>query len=271
MIRYFFLLHLKFIHEADIEYNSWIGEKFYTIPPGNDRIKPEEKAYALNSEIDELIRLQSYSAYQFRYRNTPSEKVMKQARYFDKKLLPMDESIFKSETAFDTIEITGYFTRHTSMFSQTKAKIIKKFRYQESIHNFLKPIKNRLKQQGKTIVTIHIREGDAVGAQLILGELFFVVPLVWYVNFLKANWHKWEDPVLYICGGESFDLSKFFAEFKYINLNILNTQKQLIQSNLLPQFSFSEKKMIIDRHIMQISDVLVIPNSTFSFTAAMLN
>jgi hypothetical protein len=29
--------------------------------------------------------------------------------------------------------------------------------------------------------------------------------------------------------------------------------------------------MIIDHHIMQISEVLVIPNSTFSFTAAMLN
>jgi hypothetical protein len=225
LIRYLFLLHLKYIHQADIECNPWIGEKIYTIKPGNAKIEPQEKTYALSSEIDELRSLQFYPAYQFRYGNTPSVKIMEQARYFEKKILPMDEFILNSEAEFNPIEITGYFTRHTSIFRENKAKIINEFRYQRSIYNFLEPIETYLKQQGKTIVTIHIRDGDVIGAQLILGELFFAVPLGWYINFLKANWNKWEDPILYICGGESFDLSNLFAEFKYINFNILNKKK----------------------------------------------
>jgi len=104
---------------------------------------------------------------------------------------------------------------------------------------------------GKTIIAIHLRRADFGYGR------FWIAPVEWYLAWLRTLWPKFDQPVLYIATDDEALVSQF-AEFSPWDLRRIGGS--------IPGADF-----MIDHHILRHADHVAISNSTFSFTAAMLN
>lgn len=142
-------------------------------------------------------------------------------------------------------DIKGYCQYHTSVYDKEYFRSL--FRIMPALEKGLKEPVKHIRGLGKTVVGIHIRLGD----YRVLGRSANIAPTGWYLRWLKENWDKLDDPVLFIASDEIDTVINDFKDYK---------------PNAFPGDNF-----LCDHYVLQNCDVLLISNSTFSFTAAMLN
>jgi tetratricopeptide (TPR) repeat protein len=109
----------------------------------------------------------------------------------------------------------------------------------------------RLRARGHTVVAIHVRRGDFGHGP------FWIAPEAWYLEWLASVWPTLDRPVLYIASDNPSTIGSFTAN------------APVSQSDLGPAFPGVE--FLHDFHVLSQADALAISNSSFSFTAAMLN
>ncbi len=150
-------------------------------------------------------------------------------------------------------DLWGWFQFHTSYYRPYRDYIQEKFIPVESFLNEGSLILQQLLQKGKTIVSIHMRRGDAnfVGP-------YYYAPSGWYLNWLQSIWSDLEDPVLYIASDEPDKVLHDFEEYTPYHLADFSDSK-------------NDLSYYFDFFILQNSRMLAISNSTFSFAASMLN
>ncbi len=149
-------------------------------------------------------------------------------------------------------DIDGYFCGDTSALAP----------FAESFRNFftcgdhwcqrVAQVSDRLRDAGDTIVALHLRRGDFGWGP------FWVAPEAWYLNWLAEIWPQLARPVLYIATDDPTSLAAF------------NRYQPLTAANLsidpIKGLDFLE-----DFQALCLADILAISNSTFSFTAGLLN
>jgi len=136
----------------------------------------------------------------------------------------------------------------------------------------VKPFVNKLRQKGTTVIGIHYRAGDYNN-----NWVFWRPPIKWYLDWLDINWKRFDDPVLFIACEDR----AFIDNFKQYPIETVETLG--VPLNDKPYFGYNyldEDKKEAKPHLMDFfpewfllanCHVLAIPNSTFSFTAAMAN
>ena len=98
-----------------------------------------------------------------------------------------------------------------------------------------------------TVVGIHIRRGDfCIGSRSAN-----IAPVEWYLKWLEENWNNLFNPVLFVASDELDKVVNNFKKYK--------------------PYAFEEDNFLCDHYVLRHCDCLLISNSTFSFTAAMLN
>lgn len=109
----------------------------------------------------------------------------------------------------------------------------------------------RLRGMGRTVVSVHLRRGD-------FGQgPFWIAPEAWYQAWLEEHWAGLDAPVLHLATDEPA-LAEAFGRYRPVTPADLGVS--------LPGADF-----YLDFHILSCADVVLISNSTFSFTATMLN
>ena len=106
-------------------------------------------------------------------------------------------------------DLWGWFQFHTSYYQPYKSYISKLFPPNEFYKAECSMILNQLFKKGTTIVSIHLRRGDADAK-----GPYFYAPTFWYSEWLKSIWTTLEKPVLYIA---SDDPDSVVADFKNYN------------------------------------------------------
>ena len=101
------------------------------------------------------------------------------------------------------------------------------------------------------MVAIHIRRGDFGYGK------YWIAPPEWYLAWLSAIWPGLDKPVLYVATDDETVLPSF-AQFSPWDARSLDVH--------IPGADF-----MVDHHVLRNADKVAISNSTFSFTAAMLN
>jgi hypothetical protein len=167
-------------------------------------------------------------------------------------------------------DFQGYAQHHTSYYRADRNYIRKLFRPVGSVAQRLRPAVEKLHAGSRTVVGIHLRRGD-YGRQS-----FYVTPVQWYLITLAELWPTLHNPVLFVAT-ESPQLLKHFAAFlpetaeslgvnlgaepleHYQYLGVDVKSKEPLQMDFFP-----------DWYLLSQCDVLLAPNSTFSFTAAMM-
>jgi len=170
----------------------------------------------------------------------PREQVMVES---DKPLWGLENEINNKE--LKNCDVKGYLQYHTEWYDKEHFRSL--FRFIPDLEDALAILFREVKQQSTTLVAIHIRLGD----YKIPSRSRNIAPTQWYLDWLKENWDKLDNPILYIASDE---VDKVRDDFRAYNPH-----------------TFKDKNFLCDYYILAHSDFLLTSNSTFSFTAAMLN
>ena len=100
-------------------------------------------------------------------------------------------------------------------------------------------------------MAIHLRQGNYGFGR------FWVAPTSWYIAWLRTIWSNLEQPILYLASDVEW-LQADFVDFSPWSAARLGVD--------IPGAEF-----LVDHHILRHANHLAISNSSFSFTAAMLN
>lgn len=148
-------------------------------------------------------------------------------------------------------DISGYFAGTTAKWSGRTAEFRSLFKPTKKIHQILDAALNEIRGAGRTLVAIHLRRGDFGAGK------FWIAPTTWYAPWLETIWDQLESPILYIATDDSSTVADF-AKFKPLQLDSLAKE-------------IAGAEFYLDHFLLSVADHLAISNSSFSFTAAMLN
>jgi FkbM family methyltransferase len=152
---------------------------------------------------------------------------------------------------FSETDISGYFCGHTSAWGGRAGDFCNLFVPGQKLRPLLDRALAQLKRARKTIVAIHLRRGDFGYGR------FWIAPPAWYLPWLRTLWPTLDRPILFVATDEP-KLVADFAEFSPWDARRLAID--------IPGAGF-----LIDHHVLRHADHLAIANSSFSFSAAMLN
>lgn len=168
----------------------------------------------------------------------------------------------------------GYGQFHTSWWgADGRALWERTFRPRPEVEERLVPALGKLRARGHVVVGIHIRRGD-YGRHL--DSPFYVTPVEWYVTALRGLRPALKSPAVFIAT-EDRALVKAFSEWNPATVADLGVEaaKPLRGYNYLPEEEAAADPRQLDFYtdfwLLSKCDVLLIPNSTFSFAAAMLS
>lgn len=158
-----------------------------------------------------------------------------------------DDCIWLNGENLKGCDIKGYFQYHTKQYAPHKDYFRSLYKFLPSLEGPLQRPVDQMRGRGNTLVGIHIRMGD----YRIGSRKGGIAPTGWYLKWLEENWDKLDNPVLFIASDEIENVVEDFKDYK-------------------PSV-FDGTNFLCDHYTLQHCDILLISNSTFSFTAAMLN
>jgi len=164
----------------------------------------------------------------------------------------VDDTIIPHAPPFANVSFVGYFQYHTAYYAPDREHICSLFAPRPEIAALVAPGWRRLRERGGTAVVIHLRRRD-------YGFLYhYRTPTKWYLDLLEKIWPGLDRPFLYVASDEIDAVIGDFARYAPASAADLAPP--------LPAHDFYR-----DFYALQHADVVLIPNSTFSFAAAMLN
>lgn len=166
------------------------------------------------------------------------------------------------ETGLANVDIWGFFQFHTRYLKPHQEYFRSLFQPVSDLKLALEDSLNNLRSQGKTIVGIHIRQGDYLRQPRTNFTLVF--PTKWYCEWLDGIWNELEEPVLFLCSDELDSIIDDFEKFSPVTYKDLDIKLPERMKDLDMEF-------YIDFFILSNCDKVVTSNSNFSFVACMLN
>jgi len=169
------------------------------------------------------------------------------------------------ETAdLDQVDFWGWFQWPTKHYKPFETLIRDTFTPIPSLRaHFDKVIEKNLRGDGKrTVVGLHLRLGDY--KNIAASSFGYCAPTSWYLEWLEEIWPTLENPVLFVASDEIDTVLRDFAAYKPVTAD-------MISATLPNSFKGSGAGFFGDWYTLTQCDVVAISNSTFSFTACMLN
>ena len=127
-----------------------------------------------------------------------------------------------------------------------------------------------LRSLGDTVIALHLRRGDA--GRMI----FFLTPMVWCLQWLHEHWGRFRNPVLFIAT-EDLLLIPWFRYYAPQIMETLGIQPIAMPPpyykyphNVTPDKA-RQLTFFPDWYILQHADVVLLAESTFGVSAAILN
>lgn len=172
---------------------------------------------------------------------------------------------FTSEAPVN-VDMWGWFQWHSSHFKPFKTLIQDTFDPIPEIRSHFESIFNEKirYRDGKkhTVVGLHLRLGDY---QNIAASSFgFCAPTSWYLDFLAKVWPTLENPLLFVASDDLNAVLRDFGAYSPITADSIGMKMPQSLKHLRAGF-------FPDWFSLTQCDVLGISNSTFSFSACMMN
>lgn len=165
----------------------------------------------------------------------------------------------------------GYGQYHTSYYSPHSVFFRSLFYPRAQIAEGLQGPLGTLACKGRTRIGVHLRRGDYGRS------IFYMTPVSWYLDFLRSIWREFNSPVLFVAS-EDRKLVREFEEFDpeiAESLGVEFATEEMPEYNYLPRDLEAREPWQLDWYpdfyLLSQCHILIIPNSTFSFVAAMLN
>ena len=161
-------------------------------------------------------------------------------------------------------DFAGYAQYHTSWFAKWKTRFRQLFRARVKHHE-------PLRDDRDTWIGVHLRRGD-------YGQLcFYITPVEWYFRKLEELWPTVKRPRLFIAT-EDKSLVQEFADYNPVTAEDLGV---VLHDKPLENYPYLKRDLQVrdpsqldfypDFSLLTQCQVMLAPNSTFSFVAAMLS
>ena len=164
-------------------------------------------------------------------------------------------------------DVHGWFQYHTSWYAPDKPFIQSLFVPVSPARQRVVDTMARLRERGRTVVSIHLRRGDS--GRLI----FFFTPVVWCLKWLHQNWERFDEPVLFLATEDS-SWAKYFHHYRPVLAEDLGIDyvHEAPDHYIYPYGrNYTDPRQLDffpDWYVLQNSDVVVASDSTFSVSAA---
>ncbi len=149
----------------------------------------------------------------------------------------------------ESCDMVGWFCHESSTISHKKDWIRSIFKYRDHLRRDLAMWRANLIPQGKKLIAIHLRKGD------FGSDTHWIAPSQWYLTVLKE--YNFEEYELYLATDDESSFHDFSDYRPSLASDITDWPSKL--------------DFIFDFYMLQMADVVLTSNSTFSITAAMLN
>ena len=166
------------------------------------------------------------------------------------------------EQGLVNVDIWGFFQLPTHLLMPYKEYFRSLFQPIQELKIPLENTLNILRSKGKTIIGIHLRQGDYIAE--IRAGFTLVFPAKWYCEWLDGVWKNLEDPVLFLCSDDLESILPEFEKFSPVTSRDLDV-------NLPEEMKELNIEFYIDFFMLSKCDIVCISNSIFSFAACMLN
>jgi hypothetical protein len=170
------------------------------------------------------------------------------------------------------LDLEGPYFLHTRHLAPHREVLRGVTRPARALREPLESAWHRLAARGDAVIGIHVRRADfdtALGQQ----GFEFVAPARWYRAWLKRIWRRYDKPVLFIATDSPGDVLPAFAPWHPVTARDLDVEfpsalqyPDLPSSHVEPDAAFFPDWFMLTR-----CHALATSNSTFSFTASMVN
>jgi Glycosyl transferase family 11 len=170
------------------------------------------------------------------------------------------------DVVLKNVDFWGWFQWHTSCYRGYKGLIQGVFKPVAEIETpMMKTFNRELRWKGgvrRTVVGLHLRLGDY---QNISASSFgYCAPTSWYLDLLEKLWPTLENPVLFVASDDLDAVLRDFAAYSPVTADAAGIVLPAAAAGLKAGF-------FPDWWSLTQCDVLAISNSTFSFSACMMN
>eukprot|EP00178_Gracilaria_changii_P019126 TRINITY_DN55628_c0_g1_i1.p1 TRINITY_DN55628_c0_g1~~TRINITY_DN55628_c0_g1_i1.p1 ORF type:complete len:543 (+),score=90.51 TRINITY_DN55628_c0_g1_i1:584-2212(+) len=164
------------------------------------------------------------------------------------------------------VDVWGWFQWHSSHFAPYKRFIQDTFTPVPQIKtHFEKVFHEQLRYRGgkkHTVVGLHLRMGDY--KNIAASSFGYCAPTEWYLNWLANVWHTLVNPILFVASDDLNAVLRDFAAYKPFTADDVGMKMPKDMKKLKAGF-------FPDWFGLTQCDVLAISNSTFSFSACLMN
>lgn len=155
------------------------------------------------------------------------------------------------------VDLNGYFQEIPACWQRHRQLLRRLFSLPTDPQNAIDAWRDGVTRAGqRALVAIHVRRGDYRKLQQPDVPWFRLVPVDWYLDWLRAIWPTLRDPLLFVATDEPDVVLPRFAEFETVSADFPQVKQ-------LPAHVF-------DFEILRQADYLAICNSSFSRMAAIL-
>lgn len=228
------------------------------------------RQHGLTVEIPAWVGNELYGFRDAPVGTTPCERIVEKGEHETE-----DTIIPNLRMPLKNADVEGWFQYHTSYYRPYEDQIRELFAEPVSeVRERLRPARNALLAAGETTIGLHFRRGD-YGR-----NMFYITPVDWYVAWLREHFHRYEKPVIFV-STESLDvlleLQRKFPQARYETCETLGVDlraQPLAHFNYLAYDKRTHDPRAMDFFpdwylLQQACDIILMPNSTFSFGAAM--
>jgi hypothetical protein len=267
ILQYMFLTALAAEFDLRLETPDWIGRHLFDLadPIASDRYR--------TFLIDGLSQIYESSNWPLRpigWRHERGAYIAHTGRPVFK-LTSADQGNEDHRLPFTGAEIEGLFLVHTGIFASYRELILSTLRPIDRLERPMREATAKLRSMGKTVIGVHIRRGDFTTSKLAQ-SFELVTSVAVYRRWLEAIWPQLADPVLFLCSDDP-NIIQEFSDYQPVSFSSL----EIDVSEVLPTPSLSATQVqksadfFPDWILLTECDILAISNSTFSFSAALLN
>lgn len=178
----------------------------------------------------------------------------------------------RSKVGHRDFDYEGYAQYHTSYFAPNKDYLTSLFELRPEITERLaEPVAKLKSMSGShSVVGVHLRRGDYGRG------MFYITPVAWYLEVLEFLWSNLPNPVLFV----STETPELVSQFARFNPQTTSTLGIDLQAKPMPNCTYLKYDLhkqdphqldwVPDWVLLRHCNKLLIPNSTFSFSAALL-
>lgn len=178
----------------------------------------------------------------------------------------LDMGIVPDHQRVKNVDVWGWFQWHTSCYAPYKQLIHSIFTPVPELKSHMENVFDReLRFRGgvrRTVVGLHLRFGDY--KNIAASSFGYCAPTSWYLNWLQKIWPTLDNPLLFVASDDINAVLRDFAEYNPLTADTVGMgmpdHMKTLKAGFFPDwFGLTQ------------CDVLAISNSTFSFSACMMN